>query len=265
MGRLHHLCQSLPLIASQPNLRCIVVDYGCPDGAGHWVEKNFPQVHVVRASGAMWFNVSKARNMGARHAATPWICFMDADTLVYPGFHQNLVPALSGRNFILARPSPPELSGLVVCRRDAFDAIGGYDELFSGWGCEDSDLYIRLRRSGCAQSDFPSEGLRFISHGDAERTRYHDVADRFTSLRINGMYLQIKTDLARQAEVIELPLLDRQEIFSSVRQTVLDNPNTTAKIDITLRSGIDFMQPPNWRLRRTIRYCFEPIAPKPHV
>lgn len=34
--------------------------------------------------------------------------------------------------------------GLLVVRRDAWDAIGGYDENFIGWGHEDSDFNIRM-------------------------------------------------------------------------------------------------------------------------
>ena len=180
MGRLDHLRQSLPLLAAQPKLRCIVVDYGCPDGSGHWVEANFPQVQVVRASAVIWFNICKARNLGARHATTPWICFMDADTLIGSDFHRDVVKTLEGRNFVLAGPCPLALSGL-------------------------------------------------------------------------------------EAEVVELPLAERQLIFSRVRQQVLANPRAAAKIDVALPWGTDFMQPPNWQLRRTVSYCFEPIAPPSHV
>ena len=261
MGRLHHLRESLPAIASQPDMRCIMVDYGCPDSAGNWVAENFPRVQVVRESAVTWFNISKARNLGARQAETEWLCFMDADTVPDPGFYRELAPVLKDRKFFLADPCPPELAGFLVCRRDDFNAIGGYDELFSGWGSEDRDLYTRLRRSGCAPAGFSSERFRLISHDDEQRTRHHDIADRFLSLRINGLYFQIKTDLARQTEVVELPVAERRNIFSRVRQLVLADPQASAQIDVTLPWATDFMQPPGWQLRRTISYSFEPLAP----
>ena len=261
MGRLHHLRESLPAIASQSDLRCVVVDYGCPDGCGGWVAENFPGVQVVQESAVTWFNISKARNLGARHAVTEWLCFVDADTVLGPGFYQTLAPLLKDRHFLLADPCTPELSGLVVCRRDDFDAIGGYDELFSGWGSEDRDLVERLKRSGCILAGVPFQDVRCISHDDEQRTRHHDISDRFLSLRINGLYFQIKTDLARQTEVVELPLADRRNIFSRVRQVVLNNPRAAAQVEVALPMGTDFMQPPGWQLRRTIRYSFEPLAP----
>lgn len=41
-GRLHHLQETLPLVANQPAISLVVVDYGCPDHAGEWVAKQFP-------------------------------------------------------------------------------------------------------------------------------------------------------------------------------------------------------------------------------
>lgn len=264
MGRLHHLRQSLPLVAAQPGLRCVVVDYGCPDNAGDWVSANFPDVSVVRATAVSRFNVSKARNMGARHSTTRWICFLDADILVAPDFHHTLVAVLRGKSFFLAAPCPHELVGLVACRLEDFTAVGGYDELFEGWGSEDKDLYMRLTRSGCQRSSFAAESIRFIAHDDRDRTRFHDIADRFLSLRINGMYLQIKTDLARQTGAIELDLADRRDLYSRIRELVLSNPDASARMDVTLPPTSDFTQPPGWRLKRTVSYCFEPLAPSHH-
>ena len=34
--------------------------------------------------------------------------------------------------------------------RDDFLAVGGFDELYSGWGGEDDDLIMRLKRAGVA-------------------------------------------------------------------------------------------------------------------
>jgi len=43
----------------------------------------------------------------------------------------------------------PKLTGwnIGIFRRD-FEAVNGFDESFVGWGCEDDDLAIRLRRAG---------------------------------------------------------------------------------------------------------------------
>ncbi|MEO8857961.1 MAG: galactosyltransferase-related protein [Burkholderiaceae bacterium] len=263
MGRLHHLQQTLPLIARQPGLKCILVDYGCPDGSGDWVESALPQVQVVRAPRLSHFNVCKARNLGAAHAGTPWLCFMDADTLACPDFFGRVAHGLQDRIVLLADPCPDSLTGLVVCSREDFTRLGGYDELFSSWGTEDRDLYVRLGRSGCTLRKFASDGIKSIEHGDAERMRFSDIEDRFVSLRVNGMYFQIKTDLARLTEVVELPLPDRQAIYTRVRDLVLTHRHTRVKMDITLPVSREFAQPPDWRLGRVVSYAFEPFAHTP--
>jgi glycosyltransferase involved in cell wall biosynthesis len=78
-GRLNHIKETLPLMAAQNPDEIIVVDYGCPDGTGDWVEANFPVVKVVRIDDDPGFCVSRARNRGAAKSACDLICFIDAD------------------------------------------------------------------------------------------------------------------------------------------------------------------------------------------
>lgn len=261
MGRLAHLQASLPCITAQASMACIVVDYGCPEHAGDWVERHHPGVQVLRAGAVRHFNVGRARNLGAAAVNTPWLCFMDADTLPGPDFGDVLLPRLVMGHFYRADPLPPDLCGMVVCTLQDFRAAGGYDELFEGWGCEDRDLYLRLQRVGCKVATFPAGGLRFIAHDDATRTRHHALADRFLSLRINGMYLQIKNDLALQIGKVDLDPRDRQALYARIRQRVLAQPQQPARMDIDLPAATCFSQPPGWRLHRSIRYSFEPDAP----
>lgn len=55
---------------------------------------------------------------------------------VYSFFRHASKPRLRGGNFGIAR--------------DDFYRVNGFDENFRGWGCEDDDLGMRLRRVGCA-------------------------------------------------------------------------------------------------------------------
>jgi GT2 family glycosyltransferase len=51
--------------------------------------------------------------------------------------------------YALRHPLKPRLfGGTVGISRADFERVNGYDENFVGWGCEDDDLRIRLRRSG---------------------------------------------------------------------------------------------------------------------
>ena len=113
-GRLGHLRQTLPRVASQPGIECIVVDYGCPDGAAAWVEAEFPSVRVVRVIGVEGFNVSHARNVGAQSASAPWLGFFDADVLLAPDFFRQVLPQIAPGHFYRAEPVRPQLWGSVI-------------------------------------------------------------------------------------------------------------------------------------------------------
>jgi hypothetical protein len=69
-GRLHHLRQSLPLLASQPDCECVVVDYDCPDQTHLWVAEHFPAVRVVRVSDAPAPGISAPRRQAPRGYAS---------------------------------------------------------------------------------------------------------------------------------------------------------------------------------------------------
>ncbi len=113
--------------------------------------------------------VARARNAGARLASGDILVFLDADTLVPPGFAPELLqaaldPVCLGGAFDTdhraARVSVRvylafwRVIGLCLrvgqgaaqfCRRSAFDALGGYDERF--YVGEDVRFYQRLKRA----------------------------------------------------------------------------------------------------------------------
>ena len=52
------------------------------------------------------------------------------------------------QNFIRHPTKPKMFGGNIGIARSDYEAVNGYDEQFIGWGCEDDDLRIRLRRVG---------------------------------------------------------------------------------------------------------------------
>ncbi|MCA1620273.1 MAG: glycosyltransferase [Acidobacteria bacterium] len=140
-----------------------VVDNDSSDSTAA-VARGFGAV-VVRESR---HNVARVRNTGARFAGGDVLVFVDADTVVpgellwrvaealaEPGCLGGAVdtdyrPAkLTAKIYLRFWRVAGKLLGMAqgatqFCRRDAFDALGGYDEtLFMG---EDVDFYRRLKR-----------------------------------------------------------------------------------------------------------------------
>ena len=95
-GRLHHIRETLPLMVAQNPFEVIVVDYGCPDRTGDWVQANFPAAKVVRVDDDPAFCLPRARNLGARQASADWLVLIDGDVRAGEGWsawmQQNLQP-----------------------------------------------------------------------------------------------------------------------------------------------------------------------------
>lgn len=259
-ARLDHLQATLPSLLRQPDYQVIVVDYDCPQDTKAWVGRHHPEVRVVHVQPRPEFNASEARNRGALAATTEWLCFMDADVVVAPNFHKGVRPLLDTPCFVrFGRLTP----GLSLCRREDFVSIGGFDETFRGWGCEDDDFLTRLRLHRVAEKAAPPQLVAIIDHSDERRMSHRAFRDRWLSLRINGLYFQIKTDLARQLGLVELPKTELRSIYEEVVRVVSGNPDQVVEIRIALPGKADFVEPPGWQLRREWLYRFVPAGIRP--
>lgn len=71
---------------------------------------------------------------------------------------------------------------LAVWRAD-LDRVDGFDANFSGWGREDSDLLVRLIRSGVRRKDGAfATGVLHLWHADADRSRLQENERRLASV-----------------------------------------------------------------------------------
>jgi glycosyltransferase involved in cell wall biosynthesis len=63
----------------------------------------------------------------------------------------------------------------VACFRDDLERVDGFDAAFTGWGREDSDLFVRLIRSGVRRKDGRfATGVLHLWHPESERSRLAD-------------------------------------------------------------------------------------------
>lgn len=254
-GRLAFLRKALPTFAAQPRCECVVVDYSCPEECGSWVESNYPGVKVVRAPNRDRFQPAQARNLAIPAVVAPWICFCDSDVLVAPSFAEMILPRL--REGFYCRPDAlgAGISGTLICAREDFIKIGGYDELYQGYGEEDYDLYALLNFVGVKPLTFPANLLRHLPHDDASRVRFYEQKDLRTNIWLNRMYRVLKFDVMRLRGQL-LPLKVREQLHQSVRQAAeeaLARPEARlAKISV-VTEGTDPTEGP---FRRTLAYQF---------
>lgn len=220
-NRLHHLQQTLPLWVAEAPDEIVVVDYGCPQGTGDWVEANWPQVKVLRVNDDPGFRLPRARNLGAAAVDADWICFIDADIQVKHGWlawmRGHLEQGCFYRAAKVGRVRNAETWGTVIAPNEVVRAIGGYDELFTDWGGEDNDLYDRLKLAGVRQCEYPQEFVAPISHDDDMRFVYAAVKTKHDNLRQHNLYRYAKYVWMTVGGIPgDLPLAQRQRLKEQV-------------------------------------------------
>jgi hypothetical protein len=253
MGRLSFLQQTLGRVAAQPNCNPIVVDYSCPDRSGDWVEANFPTVRVVRMPGNEYYSHSRARNGGARAGNSPWICFTDSDILTSPLLAESVTPLLQPRCYYRFAPlTDGGLWGTFICSREAYERVGGFDEILDNWGNDDLDMFELLKMSGLTEQYFSSSLLQHIPHDNDLRTKHHKVKDKLVALLINRFYCQLKYDLVRLSGK-PLDASIKKHLYSKATDLLGAALPSERPATMQCQFARDALLP-GWRLERTIQF-----------
>jgi glycosyltransferase involved in cell wall biosynthesis len=240
MDRLEFLKQSLPAMLAQPDAECVVVDYSCPQRCGEWVEREHPSARVVRVPDQTEFNYARARNAGAAAAQAPWLCFIDCDFVLVPGFgavlRQMLRPGCTfhsgkaGPDGVVRLEGPPW--GPVLIRAEDFTRVGGYDEVIRGWGYEDNDFVNRTLDIGLTRVGYPRDLFHNIDHDDTVRLKHVTGTDKLLTQSVNMCYSKIKRDLSRVSGQTG-SLETRRELYAYVRAR-FDEAVSGASVEFTI-------------------------------
>lgn len=228
-GRWKHLSQTLASFV-ETNTTITIVDYDCPDRTAARVaeanelkkfEHHLPKIRVVHYRpevGDDSFNLNRARNLGAADTATGWLCFLDADLALKPGWGNMVRSRLRPGYYFTATPGKWGMSGSCVVEADAYQKVNGYDELYQGWGCDDIDFYLRLRQAGVRPGGWDDSLAESIKHTDADRVRFQAESkeDRHEQLSV---YFAAKRDWIVEHD--RLPgLRERQGIKADAERSV---------------------------------------------
>lgn len=195
MGRLDHLKRTLPLLVAQPQCEVVVVDYSCPQRCGDWVEEpaqSYPNCRVARAPGHQFFNLSRARNVGASLCRTKYIAFIDADMILRENFVADIKPLLDERYFIRFCAWQSGYSGFVICWYPAFVYTGGYPAQTPGWGYigpnmegygfDDGYMKMALEKIGVQERSIQMELATHLHHEQPSRVAHYSDADKDISI-----------------------------------------------------------------------------------
>ncbi len=187
MGRLHHLCQTLPRNIkdneSYPHLEFVLLDYNSRDGLEKWARQHLAE-HIdsgrlvyYKYAGREYFDRCHARNLAARVASGDILCNIDADNFTGADFAHYINERFSHSSDIFLRPDFDgahsrlrDAFGRLCVRKSHFHAIEGYDEKFVDYGYEDNDICSRLEKAGIRSAIIEdSRFLRYIPHTNITR------------------------------------------------------------------------------------------------
>ena len=189
-GRREHLERSLPLL---PLNHVIVVDQQCPQNSGEWAKDK--DAHALFDDYGPNFNKPRALNLGANYAKKlgfNYLLFIDADTIVQPGFIDWIQAnaSQSGFQVVLSDENSKDLTGVLGVSCKNFFAVGGYDTNLHEYGMEDIDLRLRLHFiKKLSIQPILKNLLKTIEHGDDLRVQYHEIKDIYQSATINQNYV----------------------------------------------------------------------------
>jgi hypothetical protein len=149
--------------------------------------KTIRHVHVPQTR---YFNKSAAINIGATQATLDSLLICDADVCltqetltafsigVKHGWAMSPKYVTESSDYT-HRPAP----GIVCVDKQDFVGIKGYCSEFQGWGFEDHDFLVRLKRSGVVVT-YSGSG-NHTSHDDAERVANYYSPDRLQMRETN--------------------------------------------------------------------------------
>ena len=242
MGRLSHLRQTLGQVVVQHDSSCVVVDYSCPERCGEWVSENYSQARVVRVPGMTQFNRSPAANAGSRAVNAPWVCFFDCDILFDPAFADTVLPLLEQGYYYCPHPIRDwALCGTFICSHKDFELIGGFDEVYQGWGERDFDVYSALEFLGLKRRTFSSSLLRHLPHGEESRVQFHASKERHVNQSINRIYRFSKFDMMRATGGFLTPET-REDLYKQVTERVKCTIYEGKPLDLSIRiPGLDLI------------------------
>lgn len=225
-GRLAQLVQTLCSLFAQDDVpcECIVVDQS-PTPLLDRLPQGIVYRHLDKSGMTPGWRKSWAFNVGARLARADILVFHDGDICAPAGYARELLQAMGeGRHaaaslqrvlFYLTRedtarllvgdaipddsvPSPAFQNwkgGTIAIRKDAFKAIGGFDEGFVDWGGEDDEFYDRCQLVGHCRAGY----LPFVHLWHAPQAK-RMAADNINTTRV----LPARFAIAREQRAIEL-------------------------------------------------------------
>ncbi len=164
----------------------ILVDNGSEDGSPEFVEKNYPEVTVLRLEKN--FGFCRAANEGIRHSETPYVILLNNDTVCDTAFVEELVRGIERTNAFSCAAKMVQMkdSSLMEDAGDYYCALGWAYALGHGKPAEKYDRERKIFASCAAAAIYRKDILTEIGAFDEAQFAYLEDIDVAYRARIDG-------------------------------------------------------------------------------
>ena len=226
-----------------PEFEVVVVLNRCSDASRSVAESFAARLDLVVVEAEERASAAYARNEGAEKSSAPILLFCDADDRVFPQWVAEMVKALQpggpdfvGGKIVVDRVGLPNwiydilykradgtciqagvqgffgsfsspIGASFGCRRDAFNAVRGFDDNFPGAAGEDFDFSIRLLRAGFRIGEAPGALLSYRPRRTLRE-----------ALKQQQAYALAEAALAAKEDVLEPTLSRRAALAETVHR-----------------------------------------------
>ena len=168
MNRQLHLRQSAQhLSALSQHDEHLIVDWSSTAPLLRSELPSDPRIRLHRVEGESQWNLCRAYNFAASQSTGTILLKLDADSWLDPALD---VEQLLQQAPIWLGAGSGGTAGQWLMERDAFDAVGGFNERMLSWGFDDKDLRARLvLHFGPQVKTLPPGSLHAIHHSDSVR------------------------------------------------------------------------------------------------
>lgn len=133
----------------------VIIDWDSDDLNKDYLESLDPRIRVIRYDNKPTFALAEVLNKGIEHTKYDHILKMDVDYIINPYYQLNQWLELDWENEFMTGSWVQKkidnnagflqyLNGMIICKKQHLLNAGGYNEIFTDYGWEDSDLYGRL-------------------------------------------------------------------------------------------------------------------------
>jgi len=287
-------CLQSVLASTSESIRFILIDNGSLPPTRDTLEqfRNASSVPVTLIRNETNLGFIKATNQGIRASTADWICLLNNDTVVTPGWLSEMLQVAQGDPHIglvnptsnslgfhpgktplqeyaarlqtfsgQSAPLPKAMGFCLLASRSLLERVGGLDESFGMGNFDDDDLSFRVKKAGlrcvraCAAYVFHEEKASF-RHLPGWKEAFQENRRQFEQRWGRSLrILWAPVTSGSAPEVAAAPFQFAAKLADQGHWVTFMNPSSVVPLEFSPHAQVNILKtdPHRWRLQATFR------------